>query len=277
MTLSENALPPANTPNTQNMIQPNSLRSVKLQLPVVRPVLTYVLLAAIIAIYVVQFIIDQTGDPLQVNPILDWGVLDYGRVLINGEWYRLLSAMFLHLSPAHIFFNAYALWRFGSFVEMTFGHVRFGLIYFLGGLSGALASLILGRGASAGASGAIFAIFAAEIVFLYFHRELLGARAGTQLRDLLILAGVNLLLGVISNTGISTERIDNWDHIGGFFGGLALAALITPRFDLDAAPDRDPRIVDRAPFSNRWPLAVVGGLVLLAIALLAAKLLPLPV
>jgi rhomboid protease GluP len=255
----------------------SNARSVKLQLPVVRPLLTYALLVAIIAVYVVQFIIDQTGDPNVANPILAWGVLDYGSVLVNGEWYRLLSAMFLHLSPAHIFFNAYALWRFGSFVEMTFGHIRFGLIYFLGGLSGSLASLILGRGASAGASGAIFAIFAAEIVFLYYHRELLGARASAQLRELLILAGVNLALGIISNTGISTERIDNWDHIGGFFGGLALAALITPHFILDAAYDRGLRIVDKTPFSTRWPLAIIGALVLVSIAFLAARLLPLPI
>lgn len=265
MTLPATAAPESNGPQT-----------VRLQLPAVRPLLTYALLAAIISIYIVQYLIDQTGDPTQVNPLLNWGVLDYGRVLLDGEWYRLLSAMFLHLSPIHIFFNAYALWRFGSFVEMTFGHLRFGLIYFLGGLSGSLASLIIGRGASAGASGAIFAIIAAEMVFLYYHRELLGVRAGQRLRELLILAAINLALGVVSSTGISAQQIDNWDHIGGFFGGLLLAALIAPHFALDSTPGEAPRIVDQTPFRSRWPLALIGALLLLIIALLAAHGLPVP-
>ncbi|MHB8629396.1 MAG: rhomboid family intramembrane serine protease [Aggregatilineales bacterium] len=247
-----------------------SPRAVQLRLPTVRPIVTYGLLAAIVGIYVVMFVMDQTSDTNAVDPILAFGVLDPVRVLANGEWYRLLTAMFLHLSPAHIFFNAYALWRFGQTVEATFGHVRFTLIYFLGGLTGSLASLILGHDASAGASGAIFSIFAAEMVFVYVHRELLGARAGAALRELLILAAVNLGLGLITTINPSGEQIDNWAHIGGFVGGFALSWLIAPHFVIDRTPD-NARVVDSTPFTGQWPFAVAGALLLLIIGLVARQ------
>jgi len=231
---------------------------------------TYALLAIIVGIYVVMFLIEQNLDPYQVDPILLFGWLDPYHVLANGEWYRLFTAMFLHLSPAHIFFNAYALWRFGQVVEGTFGHVRFTLIYILGGLTGSLASLILGRDISAGASGAIFSIFAAEMVFIYVHRELIGERAGPALRELLLLAVLNLALGLLTTFNTSGEQIDNWAHIGGFVGGLVLSWLIAPHYVVERTPD-GARVVDSTPFRGQWPFAVGGALLLLIIALVAGQ------
>lgn len=244
--------------------------TVQLRFPTVRPLVTYALLAIIIGIYVVMFVLEQTSDANTVDPILQFGVLDPYRVLANGEWYRLFTAMFLHLSPAHIFFNAYALWRFGQTVEGTFGHVRFALVYFLGGLTGSLASLILGHDASAGASGAIFSIFAAEMVFIYVHRDLLGARAGAALRELLLLAALNLGLGLLTTLNPSGGQIDNWAHIGGFVGGLALSWLIAPHFVVERTPD-GARVIDSTPFAGQWPFAVGGALLLMIIALVARQ------
>src|SRR5258708_36948653 len=78
----------------------------------------------------------------------------------------------------HIGFNGYALWPVGRLIEIFFGHARFALIYLLGGLCGSGTSFIFSRGASLGASGAIMAIFGAEMVFLYQNRRLLGGKRG---------------------------------------------------------------------------------------------------
>ncbi len=253
-------------------------RQTGLQLPTARPLVTYAFLAAIGIVFVAIYYFQQTADDPNINPIFDFGVIDYTRVLVYGEWYRLFTAMFIHLSIAHIFFNAWALYMFGRTVEGVFGHVRFALVYLLGGLCGSLASLIIGRGASAGASGAIFAILAAEMVFLYWHRELLGERAGRALRELLIIGGLNLGLGILSNVSPSNSFgvIDNWAHIGGFIGGLLVSLMIAPRFaiqrDLDTL-----KVVDERPLSTRWPLAAIFALALIGIALLAARSLPRPV
>src|SRR5690606_30425031 len=113
-------------------------------------------------------------------------------VLVQGQYHRLFTAMFLHAGLLHIFFNMYALYLFGSILEPLFGHLRFIIIYLLGGLTGSVLSVVLGdpnppfaqmvfAGASVGASGAVFAIFGAEMVFIYRHRALLGERGRAQL------------------------------------------------------------------------------------------------
>jgi rhomboid protease GluP len=154
------------------------------RLPITRPLVTYVLLGTIIAVFVAQTVAQQESYP---DPLTLAGALDFRRVL-RGEYYRLVTSMFLHLGLAHIFFNGWALWSFGQTVERLFGHTRFVLIYFLGGLCGSIASFIFTRGLSVGASGAIFAIFGAEMVFLYHNRRVLGEAARQDLQSLIFLA-----------------------------------------------------------------------------------------
>src|SRR5438105_3725865 len=179
--------PPADQPAPQAVQQPAQRQSM-LRLPISKPTVTYAVLGLLVAIYVIQMVTDQQNYPDQ--PVLEWGAMIFTNVL-HGEYYRLLTAMFLHGSLPHLFFNAYALYIYGRLVEGFFGHVRFALIYMLAGLCGSLASFLLTRGASVGASGAIFGIFGAYIAFLYHNRKLFGARASQQLRSLIILAIVN--------------------------------------------------------------------------------------
>src|SRR5262245_4890459 len=162
-------------------------RSVQIVLPLSKPTVTRVLLIIIVAIFVLQLVLLQLNGE---EPLTDWGAIDFQRIL-QGEYYRLFTAMFLHGGAAHIFFNGLALWSIGRTVESLFGSRRFSLIYFLGGLSGSIASFIFTRGVSVGASGAIFAIVGAEIVFLYNNRQLLGRRAQQELQSLVFLAAIN--------------------------------------------------------------------------------------
>lgn len=212
------------------------------------------------------------------------------RVLLAGAAARplvvlALIAMFLHAGPIHIFFNMYALYLFGSILEPLFGHRRFAIIYLLGGLTGSALSVILGdphpplaqavfAGASVGASGAVFAIFGAEMVFIYRHRDLLGAQGRMQLRNLLLMLGMNLLIGVASAAPGAAVRIDNWAHLGGLAGGLALTWLIGPRFVVQADTLRPGLLVarDTTLASPRESLALVYALGLVGVLLVAAFL-----
>ncbi|MEQ8674014.1 MAG: rhomboid family intramembrane serine protease [Aggregatilineales bacterium] len=210
---------------------------VMLRIPVAKPNLTYALIAVNVAIFVVMFYILS---PDQLNDIYEWGANNKFTVLEQGEFHRLLTAMFMHGSLTHLAFNMLSLYVIGQTVERFFGSIRFALIYFLGGLAGSVLSVLINAPEvnSVGASGAIFAIVGAELVFLYKHRKLFGAMAQQQLRSLIIIIALNLFAGFASNLTNVGVSIDNWGHIGGFIGGASLAWYISPFFLPRAHPDQ---------------------------------------
>ena len=232
-----------------------------------RPLLTYLLMVANGLIFLAGY----------VSPELEWelflrGALIPQLVVLSGEVYRLVSAMFLHGSLGHVFFNVYALYVVGRSVEPIFGRLRFLLIYLLGGLTGSALSLLLGglEGASVGASGAVFAIFAAEGVHLYQHRRVYANVRG-RLQHMLFLIGVNLFIGFTPGS-----RIDNWGHIGGMLGGALLAWRIAPRLQRPVAPVRSMRefaSTDSNPLVRHLPELVVYIFALVAIVYGAISLL----
>ena len=204
---------------------------------------TQFLIVANVIIYVLVFyVLAKPGEPEWVR----WGNNRY-QVLNAGEYYRLFTAMFLHSEMImHIVFNMYSLYIIGQTVERFYGHARFLVIYFLGGLTGSILSVLLNSPSiySVGASGAVFAIFGAEMIFLYKHQKLLGRVAQLQLRQLVIIAAMNLFIGIASglNSNPAGVKIDNWGHVGGLFGGLVLAWIIGPVFVRSAQPAQ-PEIV----------------------------------
>ena len=108
---------------------------------------------------------------------LAWGA-NFGPATGVGEWWRLGSAMFLHFGAIHLTLNMWALWDGGQLVERMYGHARFALIYFSSGLAGNLLSLVAHKGLaiSGGASGAIFGMYGALLVFLWRERRNLHPR-----------------------------------------------------------------------------------------------------
>lgn len=245
----------------------------KLEFPYTRPLATQLLLVINIGIFLLIYLYQQYSPNWATNPILNFGVLDYDRIVYNGEWYRLFTCMFLHLDFAHILFNGYALWVLGRDMESFYGRTRFLIIYFLGGLAGSLASWIIGRGASAGASGAIFGLVGAEAVFLYFHRAVLGQAATMRIRQIGVYIALTLGLGYLSAFGTGL-RIDNWGHIGGLIGGLIVSVAIAPQFGIGEDANSKPIVVDQRPFRARWPFAVFLALVELGIGVVAYLTLP---
>lgn len=204
-------------------------RRVMLSIPVAKTTFTFGLIGINVAIFILAFYIFS---PEQQNSLYEWGASNQFYVFEQGEFHRLFTAMFLHGSIAHIAFNMFSLYIIGQTVERFFGNMRFILIYLLGGLCGSVLSALLNdaQSFSVGASGAVFAIVGAELVFLYKHRKLFGQMARQRVRSLAIIIVLNLGAGFANNAITTSVSIDNWGHIGGFLGGVALAWFISPFF-----------------------------------------------
>ncbi len=137
----------------------------------------------------------------------------FGPRIRTGEYYRLITGMFLHGSPLHLLFNCIILYQIGSQLESFIGRFKFLIIYFIAGLSGSLFSMIFSNVPSIGASGAIFGLLGSLIYFGYHYRVYLGNYVKTQLIPLVL---INLAIG------FSFENIDNFAHIGGLIGGTIM-------------------------------------------------------
>src|SRR5262249_39531497 len=138
--------------------------------------LTNITLGILVVVYVIQVISGQgVGFGLTtsgVDPLILHGGMQPLSVA-NGDYYRLVTSMFLHLSPLHILFNGWALLVFGRFVEQSMGRLAFAIVFLVGGLCGSVASYLFSPPivVSAGASGAIFALFGAFIAYNFRRRQ----------------------------------------------------------------------------------------------------------
>lgn len=232
-------------PPTNGSPQQPSKR-INLRILTVRPTLTYILIAINVAVFMLRMVsleVDRT--------LVLWGANNPTAVFQNGEFYRLFTSMFLHASifdangqivvtnTMHLLFNMLALYSIGAEVERFFGHARFAVIYILGGLTGSVFSAILSdpQVLSIGASGAVFAVLGAEMVFLYRHRLLFGEVGRQRLQNTVVLLGINLVFGLLSAVSGSAMRIDNFAHLGGAVGGAVLTWFIGPSFNLRRHPE----------------------------------------
>ena len=138
----------------------------------------------------------------------------YGPFVKMGDYYRLLTAAFMHANIAHLIFNMYALWIIGMQLESFIGKWRYLVVYLFSAISGSLLSVIVTPDAvSVGASGAIFGLLGALLYFGYHYRVYLGTVIKSQIIPLIV---INLLLGFM------VPGIDNAAHIGGLIGGTLI-------------------------------------------------------
>lgn len=144
-------------------------------------------------------------------------------VLGRGEWWRLVSSMFLHIGLAHLLLNGWALYQLGGLFELLAGSSRLFLVYFVTGAAGSLASLWWTQGLSAGASGAIFGLLGALIAYLLRRREHLTPFARSLLGQLVAWAAINVFIG------FSIPGIDNAAHLGGCAAGFLLGLILPGR------------------------------------------------
>jgi rhomboid protease GluP len=179
---------------------------------------TAVLLVAIVAMYLVEIAVGGPGSLMQgpgERTLFDLGAMQ-PLAIANGQYWRLFSAMFLHVGLLHIGFNAYALWLFGRAIEGWLGRPWLLVVFFVSGFLASAASYAFGpiTALGVGASGAIFGIFGAFIAYSYRRRN--TALGAANLRTAMTLIVLNALLA------IGYRAIDWRAHLGGLLAGLAL-------------------------------------------------------
>ena len=183
--------------------------------------LTQIIFGANVMVFIAMVIasgpsLDFTG---QVE--LHFGA-NFGPYTLSGQWWRLVTYMFLHSGVMHIAFNMWCLWDLGRLCESLYGRWTFAAIYLITGISGGLASVAWNPEVlSVGASGAIFGLAGALAASFYLGEFSIPKVAiqGT-LRSLLFFIGFNVVFGAM------IPGIDNACHGGGLVSGLILGALI---------------------------------------------------
>ncbi|MBM4030293.1 MAG: rhomboid family intramembrane serine protease [Planctomycetes bacterium] len=164
-----------------------------------------------------------TGDGLDEATLVAWGAKHRGLILHSRQWWRLVSAGFLHADLIHLLVNLYALVSVGRIVEMLWGHGRFLTLYTVALVGGSAASLAATPGVAVGASGAIFGLFGAVLVFALVHRQHIAPKARVPLLiNLAVVLAINVALG------LTIPFIDNAAHLGGLAAGAAAALLLRP-------------------------------------------------
>ena len=174
-----------------------------------KPFITYILLGLIVLVFLLSFAVGQ-----------DYLVLFFGnqRDLVRfGEYYRLLTAAFIHIDVIHLLTNAYALYVIGNMAEGYYGKWKFTLIYFFSAITGSLLSIIMGDSFSIGASGAIFGLLGSLLYFGYHYRVYFG---NVILNKILPVVILNLFIGFM------ITEIDNFAHIGGLVGGFLISKAL---------------------------------------------------
>ena len=170
------------------------------------PLITYILIAINIILYIMPVLTNSYSEIIEKFCI-------YGPIIKNGEYYRLLTGIFLHGNVVHLLLNCYSLYVIGTQLESFLGKIKFLVVYLFSGISGALFSVMFSNNASIGASGAIFGLLGSLLYFGYHYRVYLGNVIKSQIIPLLIL---NLGIGFMFN------GIDNFAHIGGLIGGTLI-------------------------------------------------------
>src|SRR5271168_737049 len=201
--------------------------------------LTQIIFGINVAVFLGMVLSSSTMD--FSGPVLvRWGA-NFGPYTLSGEWWRLLTCVFVHGGLLHIAFNMWCLWGLGALCESLYGRWTFGALYLICGLGASLASVIWNvQVLSVGASGAIFGLAGALIAAFKLGEFSVprSALSGT-LRSLFIFVAFNLAWGLLPNLFGSDGVTDNAAHIGGLITGLivgALIALIAPQ--RDQAPRR---------------------------------------
>ena len=145
--------------------------------------------------------------------------------IFQGEIWRFLTPVLLHGSIIHLGFNMYAIYSIGPSLERRYGSTSFILLYIFSALFGNIFSFICSPHASLGASTAIFGLIAAQGVYIYKNRFLLGSAAKPLLINVLFVIAVNFVLGL-------SPGIDNWGHLGGLVGGSLYSWFAGPSYGI---------------------------------------------
>jgi rhomboid protease GluP len=178
-----------------------------------RPLFTYLFIAIQLMVF---FFLEMNGGSQNTETLIKYGA-KFNPLILEGEWWRFFTPIFLHIGILHLLLNTLALYYLGTAVERIYGNTRFLFVYLFAGFAGSLASFVYTPSISAGASGAIFGCFGALLFVGIAYPKLFLRTMGM---NILVLIGVNLTIG------FAIPGIDNAGHIGGLVGGFLAAAIV---------------------------------------------------
>ena len=210
-----------------------------------RPTVTFFLIALSVLIFLLMTVMGGSTD---INTLLKFGAM-YRPLFAAGEYWRLVTPLFLHIGLLHLMFNMYALLILGNVVEQIYGSTRFLYLYLISGIGGAVASALFYTAVSAGASGAIFGVAGVALIVGYRHRD----RISSNFRSVV---GRGIVPFVLFNLayGLLNRGIDNYAHLGGLITGAVLAFLVPPEHAGSSIEDR--RVLS---YGLLLPFAVILG------------------
>ena len=219
----------------------------------VRVWVTPALLLVNVLVFIAMAVAGGALGAFQPQTYLEWGA-NYGEATVAGQWWRLVTALFVHFNLLHLVANMWAFWNIGRLTERLYGNTLMLLLYFGAGILASLSSVLWDpTHSSMGASGAIFGIFGAFLAYLgrrETHVPIAVIRAHWPSTSLFII--FNLA------SAATHPEIDNAAHVGGLLGGAALGWIL--------ARPLEPRENWEFPF--RQTLAAVGLLVIAFVSFL---------
>nr|XP_043632247.1 RHOMBOID-like protein 9, chloroplastic [Erigeron canadensis] len=155
-------------------------------------------------------------------------------LILYGEWWRLLTPMFLHTGILHIGLGSWALLTFGPPVCRAYGPFTFFLIYILGGLSGNLTSFLHTPDPTVGGTGPVFAIIGAWLIYQYQNKDGMRKDVFESMYQKAIFATA---FGFVLST---FGPIDDWTHFGSAFTGMAYGFATCPTIQIDDSASSTP-------------------------------------
>lgn len=179
------------------------------------PKVTYLLISLNVIYYIISAFLSKYFD-IDINVLIQLGA-KYNEGIMRGEYYRLIACTFLHGGLLHIVLNMYALFIIGPLVEKIYGSLKYLVIYLISGMFSSILSFILSPNVSIGASGAIFGLLGACLIFAFKNKNRIGK---AFLADIVSVIFINIILG------LSVQNIDNFGHIGGLLGGMACSSIL---------------------------------------------------
>ena len=181
---------------------------------------------AIIIINVLCFLyLELQGSTENAGFMLAHGAMFAPLVVDHGQYYRLVTSVFMHFGVSHLMNNMLVLFVLGDNLERALGHVKYLIFYIVSGIVANIISIMVHMGSayaavSAGASGAIFGVVGGLVYVVAVNHGQLDGLTNRQLGFMIILSLYH---------GFTASGVDNWAHIGGLFSGFILSIFLYRR------------------------------------------------
>ena len=185
----------------------------------------YITIGLIITNIIIFILLEWNGNSLDAEYMMEMGAVYPEKIQKDGEYWRLITATFMHFGFSHLLNNMVLLGTAGQILERALGPIKYLILYLLAGIGGSTLSYaqMIHSGdyaVAAGASGAIFGIVGALLWVVIRNKGHYETLTGKGLIAMIVLC---------LYYGISTGGVDNWGHIGGLIGGFLVSILFYNR------------------------------------------------